>query len=156
MSTARIRAANVQDLDGLLRLEALFPSDRLTRPALRRLLRVPSAQIYVAVQQAEVVGDVVVLRRQGSDAARVYSLVVAPAARGQGLGGRLIARAEQAARQAGLARLRLEVRTDNTAARALYAGRGYQQVAALSGYYEDGSDGLRLEKQLGHRSRSAL
>ena len=146
--TARLRAATAADIDGILALEKLFPSDRLSSKALRRFLRVPNAQVSVAIQNNAVVGDVILLLRSGADFGRVYSVVVAPAARGQGLGHRLIARAEQATRAAGRSRLRLEVRADNTAARALYAKRGYCTVATLNGYYEDGSDGLRLEKSL--------
>lgn len=145
---ARIRAATRADIDGVLALETLFPSDQISRPALRRFLRVPSARVWVAVQGGAIVGDVILLLRAGADFGRVYSVVVAPAARGQGLGDRLIATAERAARAEGRSRLRMEVRADNTAARSLYAKRGYREVAALAGYYEDGADGLRLEKQL--------
>ena len=146
--SARIRAATRADIDGVLALEALFPSDRLSRAALRRFLRVPNARVWVAVQNQAVVGDVILLLRRGADYGRVYSVVVAPEARGQGLGDRLIAQAERTVRAEGRHRLRLEVRRDNTAARALYAKRGYGEVATLNRYYEDGADGLRLEKIL--------
>lgn len=145
---ARIRAATPADIDGILALEKLFPSDQLSRPALRRFLRVASARIWVAIQNGVVVGDVILLLRANADSSRIYSVVVASAARGQGLGDRLVACAERATRAEGRHRLRLEVRTDNTAARALYLRRGYREVAALSRYYEDGADGLRLEKTL--------
>lgn len=148
--TTRIRAAAADDIDGILALETLFPSDRLSRAALRRFLRVPSARVWVAVTGQVVVGDVILLLRQGASFGRVYSLVVSPEARGQGLGDRLIATTERAARAADRSRLRLEVRADNTAARRLYEKRRYREVAALNAYYEDGADGLRLEKSL-HR-----
>ncbi len=145
---ARIRVATAADIDDMLALETLFPSDRLSRAALRRFLRVDSARMWVAVENRAVVGDVILLLRQGATFGRVYSLVVAPAARGQGLGDRLIATAERAVRAARRSRLRLEVRSDNSAARALYARRGYLTVAVLADYYEDGAEGLRLEKRL--------
>lgn len=148
MSTARIRPATAADIDALLALEALFPSDRMGRVALRRFLRVPSAQLWVAVQGNVVVGDVLLLLKSGADYGRIYSVVVAPSARGQGLGERLIATAERAARAAGRCRLRLEVRRRNLPARRLYEKRGYVTVAELAGYYQDGAAGLRLEKQL--------
>ncbi len=146
--SARIRAATRADIDGLLALEQLFPSDRLSRPALCRFLRVPNVRVWVAVAGKTIIGDVILLLRAGADYGRVYTVVVAPAARGQGLGDRLIAQAERATRAEGRRRLRLEVRQDNAAARALYAKRGYREVAALDAYYEDGADGLRLEKIL--------
>ena len=145
---ARIRPALVSDIGGMIALESLFPSDQLGRVAFRRFLRVPGARVWVAVIGPKVVGDVILLLRRGADFGRVYSLVVAPEARGQGLGGRLIAAAERAARAEGRHRLRLEVRRDNKAAQALYAKRGYREVAVLDVYYEDGADGLRLEKTL--------
>ena len=145
---ARIRAATTADIDGMLALEKLFPSDSLSRAALQRFLRVPSARLWVAIQNGVVVGDVILLLRANGSSSRIYSVVVAPAARGQGLGDRLVAQAERAARAEGRQRLRLEVRSDNAAARALYQRRHYQQVAALSRYYDDGADGLRLEKSL--------
>lgn len=145
---SRIRPATVADLDGLLALEALFPTDRLSRAALRRFLRVSSARLWVAVQAGVVVGNVLLLLRAGADHGRVYSLVVAPSARGQGLGDRLLATTERHARAAGRTRLRLEVRRENAAARALYARRGYVEVAQLDDYYADGAPGLRLQKTL--------
>lgn len=148
MSAARIRPATAADIDALLALENLFPSDRMGRVALRRFLRVPSARLWVAVQNNVVVGDVLLLLRSKADYGRIYSVVVAPSARGQGLGERLIATAERAARSAGRSRLRLEVRRGNLPARRLYEKRGYVTVAELAGYYEDGAAGLRLEKIL--------
>ena len=47
--------------------------------------------------------------------------------------------------------LRLEARTDNTAAQQLYLKRGYRSIGEVSDYYEDGAPALRLEKSL--RSR---
>jgi ribosomal-protein-alanine N-acetyltransferase len=51
----------------------------------------------------------------------------------------------------GLLRVRLEVRADNAAARALYAKLGFAESGQLPGYYEDGADGLRLTLDLGKR-----
>lgn len=145
---ASIRRAKAADIDGMLALEQLFPSDRLSRPALRRFLRVPGARLWVAVQGKAIVGDLILLLRANADYGRVYSVVVAPVARGQGLGDRLVAAAERATRAEGRSRLRLEVREDNLPAQRLYEKRGYRRVATLAAYYEDGADGQRLEKSL--------
>ena len=144
----RIRSATRDDLAGLVALEANFPGDRLSREAMRRLLSSASAKVWVAVQAGAVVGNLILLLRRHADFGRVYSVVVDPAARGQGLGDRLVAIGEKAARAAGRRRLRLEVRQDNAAARALYAKRGYTEIASLRAYYEDGADGMKLEKLL--------
>lgn len=70
-----------------------------------------------------------------------------PDYRGRGFGARLLAAAERAARKRGRNRLRLEVRTRNRAARALYAQ--YRVVGRIDAYYEDGAPALRLERKLG-------
>ncbi|MDP3859437.1 MAG: N-acetyltransferase [Stagnimonas sp.] len=148
MSAARIRRGRPQDLETLLALESLFPSDRLSRRGWRRFLSSPRASVLVACRGREVLGDLVLLRRAGSSRTRIYSLVVAPAARGQGLGEALVAAAERETRARGGTAVSLEVRTDNAAARALYAKRGYLETRALPRYYGDGADGLRLLKPL--------
>lgn len=143
-----LRRACSNDLPALLALESLFPSDRLSRRSWRRLLTAASAVVVVADRAGVLLGNAILLTRRGSRVARLYSVVVADAARGEGLGGRLVAAIEQAAQQRGCTRLQLEVRADNTAARALYAKRGYQTVASLPAYYDDGADGLRLANDL--------
>lgn len=144
----RIRRARPEDRDALLALEALFPSDRVSRRGWTRFLASPRATVLVAAEGGAVLGDLVLLQRAGSRRARIYSVVVAPAARGRGLGERLVAAAERAAAADGCAAVSLEVRADNAAARGLYAKRGYIEQRPLPSYYDDGADGLRLLKTL--------
>ena len=145
---AELRRGRPGDLDALLALELLFPSDRVSRRGWRRFLVSSRATVLVAASGDAVLGNLVLLRRAGSDKARIYSVVVTPAARGQGLGERLVAEAERVAAAEGCAAVSLEVRADNAAARALYAKRGYREERALPAYYDDGADGLRLVKAL--------
>lgn len=142
------RPAVAADLPALVALEALFPGDRLSARSLRRLLRSPSACLRVVDGADGLAGAAVLLTRAGSRVGRIYSLVVAPSARGRGLARALVAALEEEARRRGCARMRLEVRADNAAARALYATLGYIERTLLPGYYEDGGDGLRLERDL--------
>lgn len=145
----RIRRATSADVPAMLALEALFPSDRMSARSIRRFITVPGARVFVAMRGAELLGDLVLLLRAGSIGARVYSVVVDPRARGLGIGNRLVEAAERAARHEGRRALTLEVRIDNAAARALYAKRGYAEERKLPGYYDDGTDGLRLIRRLG-------
>ena len=87
--------------------------------------------------------------RRGSDLGWLTSVAVSPEARGKGLGRLLVARAEHATRDAGRARIRLEVRADNEAARVLYERAGYERFGTVPDYYEDGAAALRFEKRLG-------
>lgn len=80
--------------------------------------------------------------------ARLYSLAVHPALRGQGMGGRLLAEGEAWMRQQGLGVCRAEVKQDNHGARRLYARHGFEEIAVLRDYYAPGAHGLRLVKVL--------
>lgn len=144
----RIRPARMPDLDELLALEALFPSDRMSRRSLRRFIESPRANVLVAENQGRVLGNLVLLTRKDSRTARIYSVIVDPQSRGLGLGRRLVERAIRVARDADRNWLSLEVRADNNAARALYARLGFVLAAALPGYYDDGADGIRLTLDL--------
>ena len=144
-----LRPARPADLPALLVIEAgSFAGDRLSRRALRRWLRVPHACCLVADSAGAVVAYGLVSLHRAGRVARVYSLAVAPEARGCGLGGRLLAALEALARDRGYRVARLEVAVGNEAARALYAGAGYREREHLPAYYEDGGDGLRLERPL--------
>lgn len=148
MKHLRVRAARASDAAAILQLEALFPSDRMSLRSVRRFLRVDTARVFVAEQASCILGNLVLLFRRGSPAVRIYSVVVDPAARGLGLGHRLVEGAEREARRRGLRRVTLEVRADNLAARGLYASRGYVVARELPAYYDDGADGLRLSLDL--------
>jgi ribosomal-protein-alanine N-acetyltransferase len=132
----------------LLQLEALFPSDPMSRRSLRRFIDAPNAVFLVAESSGKVLGNLLLLTRADSRRARIYSVIVDPQARGLGLAQKLVAAAHEAATALGCDAVSLEVRSDNTAARGLYAKLGYAAECELPGYYDDGADGLRLIKPL--------
>lgn len=144
------RLATPADLPHLLRLEEQsFEQDRLSARSFRRLLTATSAELIVAERDGALLGYALLLLRRGARIARLYSLAISPSAQGQGLGSGLLERCERQARKRGCVRLRLEVRTDNAVAIALYERRGYRRFGQSTGYYEDGGDAWRYEKQLG-------
>lgn len=143
-----LRDATTADLPALLALEAQFPGDRMSARQYRWHLRNPAARVRVADDAGVMAGASVLFLRRGSVLARLYSIAVDPGRRGRGLGRRLLDDAEALARADGRTRLRLEVRADNPAALALYERAGYLRIAHLPGYYDDGGDGLRLEKAI--------
>jgi ribosomal-protein-alanine N-acetyltransferase len=65
----------------------------------------------------------------------VLALGVVPARRRRGLGSALLAALVDEARRRGARALFLEVADDNTAARRLYAARGFVQVGRRANYY---------------------
>ncbi|MGH8541058.1 MAG: GNAT family N-acetyltransferase [Stenotrophobium sp.] len=136
-------------------LENHFPSDRMSLRSVRRFLQSESAALWVAqtspasrLPSPAIAGCLILLTRANSRAARIYSVVVDPAVRGRGIAARLVQTAEAGARKQGLSVITLEVRTDNAPARALYRKHGYTEDQRLSGFYDDGTDGLRLRKIL--------
>jgi [ribosomal protein S18]-alanine N-acetyltransferase len=145
---ARLRLAVAADLPALAALEEHFPGDRMSRAALADLLAAARAAIWVAEFEGHVVADAIVAYPPGSGAARLYSLAVDPRYRRRGIAASLLRRAEREARQRGYGAMRLEVRVDNVAARALYEAFGYQLVDTVERFYRDGSAALRLRKHL--------
>lgn len=145
--SSNIRIATLADLDELVRLESVFPTDHMSRGSFRRLLRRGRADILVYDEGQGVWGNAVLLYRRGSAGARLYSLVVHPGHRGRGIAYALLSAAEQAALARGCTRLTLEVRCDNEKALALYRSRGYLPVRRMEDYYEDRAPALRMSKQ---------
>lgn len=139
-----VRVATLGDLDSLLSLELrCFTGDRLSRRSFRSLLASDTSATLVAEH-----GYLLLLLRRRSKLARIYSVAVAPEARGRGLGRRLVEVGEQLARAREREVMQLEVRTDNDAAIRLYESLGYQSIGRIEDYYEDGCEALRYRKSL--------
>lgn len=113
------RAATKEELERALR-EA--PSDDLVAP---------TGVLLVAREDDCVVGCVGV-RVIDDDIGEVTRLFVARAARGAGLGERLVRAAEAHARERGLREVRLATRHDLVEARRLYMRLGYAETARFS------------------------
>ena len=67
--------------------------------------------------------------------AELITLAVDPAARRQGIGGRLVAQFLAEAAQRGAESAFLEVAADNLPAQSLYAGKGFEQKGKRRNYY---------------------
>lgn len=87
--------------------------------------------------------DALAILRCAGPEAEVLTICVAPAARRAGRGAALLARAEAAARDRGVAEIFLEVAADNAAARALYDRAGYVPAGLRKDYYS-GPRGQRV------------
>jgi len=145
-----IRDAALSDIEALVRLEnASFQTDRLSRRQFRYMLtRGRSRTLLADDPQSGLLGYVLVLFSRGTSVARLYSIAVAPQARGRGVARALVAAAEAAAWEQDRAYMRLEIRRDNPASQALFEGTGYRRFGVLSDYYEDHMEALRYEKTL--------
>lgn len=144
-----VREARPGDVDALLAIEAVFPTDRLERRNFRHAVRSPTIDLLVAEGGGGgVLGYALVQRRTNSRIGHLNSIAVGPGAAGKGLGRALLEAAEAAARRKGCTVLRLEVRPENRAAQKLYETSGYRRFAVAEDYYEDGAAAWRYEKAL--------
>lgn len=148
---ALLRRGGPADLNLIARLEqrCFGSSDgAFSRRQLRALLSNPRAHWLISVDG--LAASCWLLASNGASRwARLYSLAVDPAARGQGLGARLLDTGVAWARGQQLNSCRAEVKADNGAARHLYAKAGFRELATLPDYYGPGLTGIRLEKRLG-------
>lgn len=143
------RTVGVNRIDDLVKLEeTCFETDRIVRRNLRRLLHSPSAECIAAFKSGTLIGSMIVLFRKRTTVARIYSLAVAPEARGQGIGQKMMEKAESLAKEHDCRTLRLEVRMDNMDAIRLYNRCGFTDTAVIPGYYEDGAHAFVLQKVL--------
>ena len=147
----RIELASSEDWQALSELEkASFSGDRISARSWRSFLANASATITVARDaSSRIVGAAVVLERANTCVTRLYSIAIAPHARGRGLSAALLADATQRMRDAGATVMRLETRLDNFAAQHLFERGGFVQRGRKSSYYEDGEDALLYQKPLG-------
>lgn len=144
-----LRPARLDDLEPLLALEqACFATDRLSRRSFRRFIDSPASDCIALVNDGRLAGYALILYRRGTSVARLYSIALDPACRGQGLGRRLMAAVEQTAYDRDASELHLEVRQDNAGAITFYRDLGYRRFGRISGYYEDGMDAERYQKRL--------
>ncbi|MFJ2362420.1 GNAT family N-acetyltransferase/peptidase C39 family protein [Pseudomonas sp. NPDC087697] len=152
------RLAVLDDLAALLKLEQqCFTTDRLNSRNFQWMINRAHGQLIVAERADQLLGYALVLFHRGTSLARLYSIAIAVQARGTGLGKQLLERIEACALEHDCAYLRLEVRTDNPAAIALYERNGYRRFALIHDYYEDHADALRLEKRiLEHRDGHSI
>jgi len=140
----QIRPASAADLPALAVLHQAAlggPGEQATLAHLRAL-----ALVYFAAKSDQFLG--VATGQLAADEFEIHAVAVAEAARGQGLGHRLVRALEQGAREAGAAAAFLEVRAGNTAARALYTGLGYTEFGRRPTYYRDGDEAVLMRRDL--------
>ena len=141
----------VQDLDRILAIE----QESFTTPWTRRMLEAelegsnPFSRVAIARAgqgtDSQVVGYIcfwIVF-----DELRVMDLAVARDWRRRGVARALVQHALACGRNGGAERALLEVRASNTAARRLYEGLGFRQVALRAGYYsQPEEDAVLMER----------
>ena len=149
-----LRRASLADVDALANLEErAFRGDRISRRGFHQFVRSPRAALIVAEEDGALAGYALVLFRDGSAIARLYSIAVAPQFAKRGLGSALLGAAEEAAIDRDRIAMRLEVHENNARAIARYRKAGYNLFGRHFQYYADRGHALRFEKRLTPRLR---
>ncbi|RUO58743.1 GNAT family N-acetyltransferase [Pseudidiomarina insulisalsae] len=153
----QLTAASLSDLDDLVALEAAtFSYSQLGRRSFRRFLTSASTHLFVMrdTDNAQLVGYSLLLTRKNSRIWRLYSIAVAAAARGTGVGRKLLEHALNYAREQGAEAVSLEVKVDNKAAIDLYRRYDFEVTELLPDYYPGHADGYRMRLSFAQSSEA--
>lgn len=158
LALARIRPCTDGDSEAIA---ALWRKTGLARPwndpaqDIARCRQAPAAELFVAELGDAVVGSVMA----GHDGHRgwVYYLAVDPDVQRQGLGRRLMRRAEKWLETAGAPKVQLMVRTDNAPVRAFYDTLGYadSEVVTLEKWLDGEAAAKKAAARTGPEAGSA-
>lgn len=107
----------------------------------------PNTATIAAEEGGEVVGYAFLTGIAGEEA-DLANIAVDARCRGRGVGGELLRRLEERARQLGVRRIFLEVRVSNADAMLLYLRHGYVGKYVRSRYYGDGEDAVVMWKEI--------
>ncbi len=141
-----IQSANLRDLSALRRLEhACFEKDAWPLLDLMAVLTWPDVIRLKAVEEGEMIGFVAGDPRPSQGMAWIATIGVDPRYQRRGIGRTLLHACEARTR---LPRMRLTVRISNQPAISLYEKEGYRSVDIWKKYYNDGEDGVVMEKRL--------
>jgi ribosomal-protein-alanine acetyltransferase len=143
-----VRRAKPADLDRILKIEdESFGRDAYERKLFAAYLRKSGDFFLVARQAGEICGYILARPIRGRmPAAELVSIAVARAMRGTGAGLALMNSAWRVLSRRGIVRLVLMVKVTNRRARRFYDRYGFEKIRIVAGYYEDGRDGLLMEK----------
>lgn len=141
-----IQNASLLDLNALRKLEnACFEKDAWSLFDLVAVLTWPDVIRLKAVENGEMVGFVAGDPRPSQDAGWIATIGVDPRYQHRGIGRALLRACEEQMR---FSRSKLTVRMSNDKAISLYEKEGYRTVDIWKQYYNDGEDGLVMEKIL--------
>ena len=139
-----ILPASILDLNALRRLEHdCFGKDAWPFLDLVGVLMFPDVVRLKAVEDGQMVGFVAGDPRLREGWAWIATIGVAPRYQRRGIGRALLRTCES---RLGVPRLRLTVRPSNSAAIAMYEKEGYRTVDVWKSYYDNGEDGVVMEK----------
>ena len=149
MCDVTIRAAETGDVSELHSLEQRsFETDRLSKKRIKHWVKAPNGIFLVAELSDGIVGYGLVILRNGTRLARLYSIAIDRQAWGQGIAHRLLHSLEEHALDRGRLYMRLEVAENNDSAIRLYEKNGYAAFGVYANYYEHNINAIRMQKPI--------
>ena len=106
----------------------------------------PAGRVWCAKQEGKIVGFVAL--RGAYEQYELLNLAVAAGYTRLGVASALIDHAFSVLAGQGVQQISLEVSTANQPAQGLYLKKGFRIIGVRKKFYEDGSDGLIMEKEL--------
>jgi ribosomal-protein-alanine N-acetyltransferase len=141
----RVAQVTIRDVHAIRRLEQIvFPQDAYSYLSLTTLLLTPGGAYFKAVDAAgNLVGFVAGSPDWAVHIDWIVTLGVHPNHRRYGLGNRLLTVCEE---NLGQPKIRLTVRASNDPAIRLYEKAAYERLYVEPHYYNDGEDGIVMQK----------
>jgi [ribosomal protein S18]-alanine N-acetyltransferase len=155
-----LRAATLEDVEEIAFAELeLFPDEAWNVFQLAEEIAHPDRRYVVAARGGDATGELLGYAgiMLAGDVADLHTIGTRD--EGRGIGRALLAWCEAQARDGGAARMLLEVREDNTRARAFYTAAGYREIDRRRGYYRIRGrriDALVMERVLTTEQPAAL
>ncbi len=145
-----VRPLTVAHLDECWRLDqrCFTDGEAYSRDTFEYLLTAPESVSYRAVTPDGTMVGFVVGLVEPDRTGHITTVGVAPEYRRRRIAQKLMDKTEEAFRRRGVQTLRLEVRSTNPGAQALYAKLGFAITQQLPRYYSNGGDGLLMIKAL--------
>ncbi len=142
-----IRPFQPRDLDGVMALiQGQF--GEVFRPDLYTSISQAWREAFLVVDTGEAIGGALIGIHDGPLTGRILIMVVDPSLRNRGVGARLMQLFAQRCMERSFRSVSLEVRASNVPAQNFYHRHGFRPVGLLPRYYNDGEDGVKMERVL--------
>ena len=145
-----IRRARREDVPQILEIEREAFIEPWEEEVFLQTLEWCPGTSLVAERDGAVVGFLVGCLESNGEATfgHISNLAVRPGFRNQGIGARLVLRAERQFLLEGAGAVLLEVRTSNTPGQSFYRALQYLDVYRIHAYYSNGEDAIVMMKEL--------
>ena len=146
----RMRRMVPSDVPAVVEIETSTFSMPWNEATFRSLLERSGVEVWVAEWEKEEAVAAYAILWCILDEGELANLAVRGDLRGKGIGSKLLSRVLEAAADAGVRDLYLEVRESNRGARRMYAQSGFKEIGVRKGYYDRPHEDARvLKKPLG-------